>query len=374
MNSNNLNIAFILPSFDGGGAERVIVNLANGFTNSGLFVSIIVLNSHGSYINEANNKVKIINLNKKRTLYSYFSLLKFVRDSKPNVLFSTMPHINILALFIKIVYKKYTVVIRESNTTSEQSKSKTSVKWHIIKLLRRVLYNKADLIVCPSAGVAEDLLHHEKLFLKHIQLVVIPNPCNYNSLLIRSTEPIKDEFMLRNNNTKFIIGIGALSKQKDFSTLIKAFSIIDKRIDCKLIILGDGSERDNLESLVSSLGIQEKVYMPGFVDNPFNYLISSDVFVLSSIYEGLPNALIQALLLDVPCISTNCKSGPNEILANGDYGQLVKIGDPISMSKAIYNVLSGKWVRGKNIDKSKYFVEETVSRYLSLRAFKFIRV
>lgn len=135
-----------------------------------------------------------------------------------------------------------------------------------------------------------------------------------------------------------VVAIGRLSLQKDFLTLIKAFRIVRNELDMKLVIFGDGELRTELENEVNHLDLVADVYMPGFVANPYKFLAESDVFVLSSRYEGLPNVLIEAVYLGVPCVSTVCKSGPKEILLNGEGGWLVPVGNEFAMANSILSI------------------------------------
>ena len=360
-----MKIAFIIPSFEGGGAERVMINLANGFASKGIEVYLAVLNHHGVYQKEVSDNIQIIDINSNRAIFSFNAINSFINKKTPQIVYSTIGHINILLLIIKLLNRRndYKVVIRESNTSSQQAKNNSYFKILLVDILRRIFYPKADLIIAPSKGVAIDLKDNYKINIKKIE--VVNNPINYNWLLSLSEKPLNDSY-LKQSSSKFIIGIGALIKQKDFKTLIKAFSIVKKTHNCKLIILGEGLERQKLENLVNQLKLKDHVHMPGFVENPFNYLKASSVFVLSSLYEGLPNVLIQALLLGVPCVSTNCKSGPEEILKDGEYGQLVEGCDQLEMSRAIINVLEGKW-KSKSIKglEKKYSLIQIVNQYLN---------
>jgi glycosyltransferase involved in cell wall biosynthesis len=365
-----MKIVFILPSLKGGGAERVILTLANGFKKRGNDVYLLLINDEIDYSEEILDGVKIVNLGSKRVLFSFFGIRRFLNEERPDIVFSTIAHLNVYVLLIKAMLPKNRLkyVIRESNTLSEVLKIHNSIKNKLLHLMIKIQYPKADLIIAPSRGVADDLINNYNINKDLIN--VIYNPIDYKTLLKSAEEPFVN-IDLDIGQTKTIIGIGSLSKQKDFSTLIKAFYRVEKSYDCKLIILGEGQERENLESLIKELDLQNRIFMPGFDKNPFKYLKNADIFILSSIYEGLPNVLIQALLLGVPCIATNCKSGPDEILKYGDYGQLVEPENPIQISDAIENIFSQRW--SVNFDKKlhlKYDVDEIINRYLDISIFK----
>jgi len=363
-----MKIAFFIPSFGGGGAERVMINLANGFASKGIDVYLVVFSNQGVYKKELSDNIKLIDINSNRALFSYFAIKSFINKEKPQILYSTLGHVNILLLIVKLlsINDDYKLIIRESSTPSEVIKHKNNIGLWLTNILKKVLYPFANLIIAPSKGVSSDLNDNYKI--KKRKMEVINNPIDFDRLNKLSKMPLDDYYKIQ--SSRCIIGIGTLKKCKDFETLIKAFSIVKKTHNCKLIILGEGPERQPLENYINELNLEEHVYMPGFVTNPFNYLKASDVFVLSSLYEGSPNVLIQAMLLGVPCVSTNCKSGPEEILMNGKYGQLIEIGDQLGMSKAIINVFEGKW-KNANINglEKKYNLEKLVNQYLDKPVF-----
>src|SRR5690606_12307266 len=151
---------------------------------------------------------------------------------------------------------------------------------------------------------------------------VVYNPVFTEMLLQKAKEPI-DHPWLQPGQPPVILGVGRLAWEKDFPTLIKAFAKVKAQMNCRLIILGEGNLRKELEFLIESLGLEESVQLPGFVENPFAWMSRASLFVLSSVSEGLPNALIQAMACGTPVVSTNCPSGPNEIMEGGKWGALV---------------------------------------------------
>ena len=162
------------------------------------------------------------------------------------------------------------------------------------------------------------------------------------------------------------MGVGRLTPQKDFPTLIRAFAEVRCQQKVRLIILGEGEERSKLESLTKELEIETEVSFPGFVDNPFQYMKRASVFVLSSRWEGMPNALLQAMACGTPVVSTNCKTGPEEILENGKWGHLVPVGNVEALSSAIRETLQGKTQSpSKAILESRYGIDTIVEKYLS---------
>ena len=202
----------------------------------------------------------------------------------------------------------------------------------------RWLYPKADFVVGVSQGVIDDLKRVLRFDSKKVQ--VIYNPIVDEELLRKTDEPL-DHPWFRPGKPPVILGVGRLAKEKDFPTLIRAFALVRKERPARLMILGEGEERPNLEALVRELGLEEDVALPGFVDNLYKYMKRAAVFVLSSLWEGLPTVLIKAMALGTPVVATDCPSGPAEILEGGKWGCLVPPGDPKDLAKAILDTLEG---------------------------------
>ncbi|MCA1995460.1 MAG: glycosyltransferase, partial [Coleofasciculus sp. S288] len=193
-------------------------------------------------------------------------------------------------------------------------------------------------IVAVSQGVATDLARTASLPLERIQ--VIYNPVVTPELLTRAKEPL-DHPWFNPGEPPVILGVGRLVEQKDFSTLIRAFNQVRQIQPARLMILGSGREKSRLKALVQELGLEDDVAMPGFVQNPYAYMARSAVFVLSSAWEGFGNVIVEAMAVGTPVVSTDCQSGPAEILDDGKYGSLVPVGDSKAIAEAILSVLSG---------------------------------
>jgi glycosyltransferase involved in cell wall biosynthesis len=168
------------------------------------------------------------------------------------------------------------------------------------------------------------------------------------------------------SNLPVIISTGRLAPEKGYDTLLKAFALVQQQIDCRLVIIGEGDQRIELENLAQTLAIADKVWMPGYDANPYKYVSKADVFVLSSRFEGLPNTLIEALAVGTPCVSTRCKSGPSEILLNGEGGFLVDVDDAEKMADAIVTVLQNPEKANAMLQKAQEkldrFTPEVVGR------------
>jgi glycosyltransferase involved in cell wall biosynthesis len=338
MNSHQEKVAFFLPSLEGGGAERVVVNLIKEFVKREIKVELVLASAKGPYLSELPKEVRIIDLKSPRVIFSIPKLISYLREEKLDIFISSLSHANLVSIISKkIARSKTKLFLREDNTLSLVFYNSKSFKTKVIPFLVKLLYSHADLVIAVSDGVKDDLVGFAKLSPDKIK--VIYNPVITPELFQKAREPVSHPWFAP-NSPPVILGVGRLTKQKDFPTLLKAFALVRKENDSRLVILGEGEERKNLEKLAKELGIEEFLWMPGFVDNPYKYMSKASVFVLSSIYEGLPTVLIEALALGCKVVSTDCKSGPREILDDGKSGKLVPVGDFIAMKEAIVSSIS----------------------------------
>jgi glycosyltransferase involved in cell wall biosynthesis len=202
--------------------------------------------------------------------------------------------------------------------------------------MARRYFREAEAILAVSNGVADDLAAVAALPRQAIRTIY--NPVVTPDLQARASAPL-DHPWFAPGAPPVLLGVGRLAAQKDFATLIRAFARVRARRPVRLMILGEGKKRRELEELADSLGVRQDLALPGFEENPFAYMARAAVFVLSSAYEGLPGVLIQAMASGCPVVSTDCPSGPMEILEHGSYGPLVPVGDDIAMAEAIQTVL-----------------------------------
>lgn len=228
------------------------------------------------------------------------------------------------------------VVIRVGTNNSVSIKRRHLFQRFIRRYRLRKYYYLVDDVIAVNRRVAIDTAGITRLPDEKIH--VIPNPTIPMDLAAREQVPV-DHRWLSPKTVPVIMGMGRLARPKDFFTLIRSFAKVKEKTDCRLIILGEGKMRVALETLVDRLGLSEVIDMPGHVDNPFAYLARADLFVLTSIWEGSPNVLIEAMAVGTPVISTDCAYGPSEILDNGRYGPLVPVGDFDGLAKRICEVL-----------------------------------
>ncbi len=365
MKEENLIISLFIPSFGGGGAERVVVNLANEFVRRGYHIHIVVLDENGPLLKEVSEKCQIINLSTKKVSKSFKSINKYIIKAKPDVLIANLSHLSIMILLASFFVRaktKYFVV--EHNTPSKTSLASNKLSAKLLPFLMYLTYWRADRVIAVSKGVKNDLVKTIPYLRRKVE--VIYNPIFSNEIMVRKNEPIDDSWFL-SQKAPTIISVGRLTLQKDFVTLLKAFTIVKKEMCAKLVILGEGEERENLEKLAKDLEVLDDVYMPGFVSNPYKYMGKANVFVLSSIYEGFANVLVEALACGIPVVSTDCESGPREILDNGKYGKLVPVGDAEKMAEAIIETLNSDYDPLTGIERAKQFsINDAVNHYMDI--------
>ncbi len=332
-------IAIFIPSLNGGGAERVMVSLANAFARRGYAVDLVLASVQGPYLSDVSPSVRIVDLKAGRVLKALLPLARYMREERPASMLVAMTHANIIAVSAKMLARaSVRLVVSERSTISvECQRARGWVARGVYALVAR-LYPSADAIIAVSQAAANDLVWFAGLPANAVK--VIYNPFDLTLIRSRAAEPTGHPW-LAPGQPPFILAIGRLCEQKDFSCLLKAFAQLRSTRKARLLILGEGELRDELEDQIVKMGLTaEEVQMPGFVANPFAYMAGCAVFVLSSRWEGLPGVLIEALAAGAPVVSTDCPSGPREILEDGRWGTLVPAGDSQALARAIEGVLS----------------------------------
>jgi glycosyltransferase involved in cell wall biosynthesis len=333
------DVAIFLMDLDGGGAERVMLNLARGFAEQGLKVDLVLVKAEGPYLSQLPQlpqNVRVIKLESSRLILSLPALARYLKQEQPPVLISALEDTNMVALWArKLAGVSTQVVVTVHNHLSGAAKYATKLKHRLTPQFVKWFYPWADTIVAVSQGVAEDLI---EMGLPTEKIKAIYNPIVTPELSEKFKESVDHPWFLP-GQTPVILGVGRLDKQKDFPTLLNSFAKVRQQLQVRLMILGEGGERSYLESLAQELGLAEDVVFPGFVANPHAYMARADVLVLSSAWEGFGNVLVEAMAAGTPIVSTDCESGPAEILANGKYGKLVAVGDSEGMAKAIAQTL-----------------------------------
>lgn len=331
-------LAVFMPSLNGGGAERVTLLLINELAKRGYSIDLLVANGNGVYRKQVHQAINVIDFNKSRVVACFLPLVQYLRKIKPDSLLSVMNYTNVIAVLAKkCAFSNSRLILTEHNNAEQALKNATSFKYQLVNLLTRHLYKFADDIICVSHGVADSI--SKVLGLPRDQLRVVYNPVIHPGVQLAAEAPLNHPFLTEKNG-QLLLAVGRLTAQKNFENLLKAFKLVSEQTPVKLVILGEGEERTKLTQLAISLGIEDKICMPGFADNPYAWMRQAKVFVLSSSWEGLPTVLIEALACGANVVSTDCPSGPREILDNGRWGQLVAMNNEKALSAGIINALN----------------------------------
>jgi glycosyltransferase involved in cell wall biosynthesis len=308
--------------------------------------------------------VRVVDLRASRLSRSLGPLITYLRRRQPRVLVSSMTHANLVALWAaRIAGKATPVLVTVHNTMSQATAGRNGWVARLEPRLMRTFYPWAHSVVAVSQGAADDL--SRSLALPREEVKVVYNPVITPELVALSRKPTGHPW-LQPGQPPVILGVGRLTRQKDFATLIRAFAEVRRQAPARLIILGEGEDRSALETLVSQLGLTGDVALPGFRENAMAYMAGSALFVLSSAWEGLPTVLIEALAAGTRVISTDCPSGPREILQGGRLGTLVPVGDAEALASAALEALRSPARRVPLKDLEPFTLDAAVDNYLSL--------
>jgi glycosyltransferase involved in cell wall biosynthesis len=366
-------VAIVMHGFSGGGMERSMLRVAEAFLARGLAVDFVVGQAKGELLQDVPADARIVELAKcpvsrarpgglaadprafalllrpksmmgmlKPLVRRLPSLVAHLRQSRPDAILAAEPRYNVIAVWGRqLSGLDSRLVISERIQVSHHARF--GGPWGekgLHDLLRRA-YLKADAIVAVSDGVADDLAAHANI--PRARISTVYNPVVGPDLAAKA-QLRPDHPWFAPGEPPVILAAGRLDPQKDFATLIRAFAELRARRPARLMILGAANPRnlayaEELRALPATLRIAHDVALPGFVDNPFAFMALASVFVLSSLYEGLPGVLIQAMACGCPVVSTDCPSGPREILADGRFGPLVPVGDVSALAREIENLL-----------------------------------
>ena len=314
---------FFFSNFEIGGAQKIAINLINKLSEKDkTFKTIITINKSGNLRDTIKKKIKIHDFKKKRLIYCAFDYLKFINKYNVKKIFCVQPHIAIFCYIVNFFFcKKIKIIARETNSYKKNLFRKFSIKEQIFIYLKRLVYNNIYHVIYPSKGLKSEIVGKKTFIRNFVDIKFLKN--------------------YKKKNSNYLLGVGRLVEQKRFEDLINAYSLIHKNINEKLIIIGEGPEKQNLKNLIKKLKLKKKIKILPF-KNYLNYLANCTVFVQTSAWEGMPNILIEAMVMEKKIVSTNSYHGPKEILQNGKYGSLCKIGDINSISRNILKELNTK--------------------------------
>ncbi len=342
-------LLFVLPSLGGGGAERASIDLLRGIRRDKFEPSLALFEHNGRFLQQVPPDVRIHDLRGKNQYDArlVWRLSLLLRHEKPDIVLSVLRYANLVTLLARpLSGTDARVVVNEQNLPSAEFAAfgSAAVKsWAL-----RTLYPSADLVTAISHGIARELTALYRLPQEKVQ--VIHNPVDVTRVLTLAEEPTRYAWLQSSPGVAEIpvlVAAGRLHPQKGFPHLIRAFATVHRVRPCKLLILGEGPERGNLEKLVAELGLCDDVALPGFDENPYSAMRHATAFVLSSLYEGFGNVLVEALAVGAPVISTRCPVGPDEIIADGVTGLLVPPADDEALAQSILRILDDPELRRK---------------------------
>lgn len=364
MDDSRLRIALFIPDLSGGGTARVMVTLANNLALRHYKVDMVLINARGPNLDQLSPNIRVIDLNARRIISSIPRLANYLRKQRPSVLLSARDPANIAALLaVRWANVNTRIVVASHQTVSEANRHANGWRKYMLPIALRQLYPSANKVVAVSEGAATDLSKIARLPLEQIK--VIYNPVVSRELLLSAEMPVEHPWF-RAGQLPVILSVGRLVPAKDHDTLLRAFSLLVKRFESRLMILGEGPGRTRLQSLASELGVENSFSLPGYVTNPYAYMNKTAVFVLSSAWEALPTALIEAMACGIPVVSTNCPSGPFEILEGGKHGRLVPVGDVAALADALADALAGNVAPPAASSVSRFQVDTAVDAYESV--------
>ncbi len=360
-------VTVLLGSFSGGGSERAMINFSNVLVKRGFELSVIVSREEGPFRSLLDESIPLFVLDG-GMLKSITKIRTLIRRLSPDIVFSSQIHVNLAAVFSCIgLSPRPKVVLREATTPSEDANRSSGLSAALLFFAAKRMFKRADSMIAVSEDCKEDSINFYGLDRKKIRTVY--TPFVNQELLERSKEVINHEWF--DGSHKVVVSLGRVMPEKDFATLIKGFAIARKSQSAKLVVIGaTGRAPEYFQSLLDlarGLRIEDDIDFIGFKLNPFPYLANAHVYALSSLYEGLPGSLVQGLALGCNVVATDCKSGPREVLKDGLYGELVKVGDFESLGLAISRALSKDLDRDSGIEKTQDFTEKgTLDNLLDL--------
>lgn len=360
------HVSVFLPNLRSGGAERVNVNLANELAARGHTVDLVLISAIGTLQDSLASNVNVIDLQSPRVRQALWPLIRYLRAKKPDVLLANMWPLTAMALLARRMSGVKTRVVVAEHTTWSRSEllERPTVGWQVRTSMRH-LFPKADGIVTVSHGAADDLAAFAGLDRKTVQVIYNPvvGPLQQPQTCGLDLEPLS----WWRGPHKRVLAVGTLKAIKDYGNLLEAIATLRRSMDVRLLILGEGGCRAELEAQVQRLGLQGSVFLPGFVAATAPYYQKADLHVLSSRGEGLPTVLIEALAAGIPVVSTDCPSGPREILADGQFGRLVPVGNIQALAEAMRDsLLTGHDFQALRARAQDFSIQKAVDKYEAL--------
>jgi glycosyltransferase involved in cell wall biosynthesis len=356
-------IAFFLATSGHSGVDRVMKNLITEIAGRGIHIDLLRISRHGPHFKSVPENVRLVELGTSHVNTSFLPLVRYLRHVRPSALLSDKDRVNRVALWARRIAGVDTrVAVRMGTTVSENLAKRGWLDRKLQYFSIRRFYPWADAVLVPSQGAAEDLVRIGGLNPARVR--VVPSPI-VNDRLYRMAEEDPGHPWLVDASVPIVLGVGELCERKDFATLLKAFALLRKKRPARLIILGEGRKRESLLELAAQLGVAGDFDLPGFQANPYAFMARASLFALTSRCEGAPVVLMEALACGTPVVSTDCRSGPREILQGGRLGPLVPVGDFSALAREMEERLDVAEPRELLREGAEpYRVSNSANRYL----------
>jgi glycosyltransferase involved in cell wall biosynthesis len=364
-NNKKTKILFIIPHLVGGGSERMITNLCNNLNRKKFDITLLLIVAEGEYLHLIHDDVKIIDLKINRcdgilnnTIKCLIKIPAILKKDKPNIVMSTITHINIIMAIIKCFQPKHICFIaRESNILSYITKQDA----FYLRMLYHLLYRKFERIVAQSKDMKEDMVKNYSV--PEDKITIINNFIDDEYIDIKLNE---DETINMPYDKINLLSVGRLEFQKGYDLLLDSFSKFPDKNRFHLTILGKGIHEKEIQTRIKVLALENYVTLLGFSANPYKYMAKADIFISSSRFEGFPNAVIESLACGLPVIANNYLGGIREILDNHELGYIINIEDAVEFNQTIDKCLGKDRAKIRLIARNRYSKNSIIKHYETL--------
>lgn len=355
------SIAVLLPDLRPGGAERMRINLAREWLERGFGVDFVLCNARGELLSQLPAGATVVDLAAPRVRNVLPPLTRYLRAKRPEVLLAAMWPLTVIApLAARLAGFRGRVIVSEHNNLTVQYASRGRLHRCAMGASMRLAYPLADGVVGVSRGVVEELVRLSKRDADKFDVIYNPASTGMDRAIFAKPSELL-------GGGHLILSVGTLKHQKRHDLLIEAFARLPRELAATLCILGEGQQRAALERQVAELGLAGRVLLPGYVADPTPWYAHANLFVLSSDYEGFGNVIVEAMEQGVPVVSTDCPSGPREILCDGKYGMLVPVGDADALTSAMQAALESTHDHAALKARAQDFaVDKIADQYLDL--------
>ncbi|MCJ8164123.1 glycosyltransferase [Pontibacter sp. E15-1] len=358
-----MKIAFFYRRLNQGGIQRMILNCAEYLTNAGHDVSVVLMRQEGEYLKLLDQKVRVIPFRSANKTDLFRSFTEILQREKFDVLFTATPPLNIFAVLCKrLSHSKTKIIISERNNTASLFKDNRLTVSKLTFLAIPLFYRFADCVVAVSRGLADNLSSTARIPRQRVRTIY--NPAFTNKLLQHQADAVTHPWILK-KQVPVLINVARLSIAKNHMLLIRAVEKVLETRQVKLLIVGEGPLRDVLQDEINMRGLQDHVAMVGFQLHPVSWVAKADLFVLSSDYEGFGNVVVEALATGITVVTTDCDYGPAEIINEGEFGYLAKVGDEDDLARKICYALDHPLAKEGQVGRAGEFHEDNIMQQYS---------